>query len=91
MLAFLSNQGISKAQIAQKTVQDINPFDQCRLSSNTRHEKNAEELLKNHDVIIDATDNLVSRVIIHRAAGSISNSFYLDSSDTTFSRRCHVF
>lgn len=71
MLAFLSNKGISKAQVAANTVKDINP-----LMSVTHHqvrvsEENAQELLKNHDVIIDATDNLVSRVIIHRAAAAI--------------------
>ncbi len=71
MLAFLSNKGVSKAQVAEQTVQDINP-----LMSVTHHqlrvtEDNAQTLLTNHDVIIDATDNLVSRVIIHRAAAEL--------------------
>lgn len=71
MLAFLSNQGISKAQIAQKTVQDINPLINARYHQIRVSEENAAELLKNHDVIIDATDNLVSRVIIHRAGAAL--------------------
>ncbi len=71
MLAFLSNKDVSKAQVAEKTVQDINP-----LMSVTHHqlrvtEDNAKELLNDHDIIIDATDNLVSRVIIHRAAAEL--------------------
>ena len=72
MLAFLSNKGVSKAQVAQKTVQDINPLMRVTHHQVRVTEENAEALLKNHDVIIDATDNLVSRVIIHRAAAAIN-------------------
>jgi sulfur-carrier protein adenylyltransferase/sulfurtransferase len=71
MLGFVSNENQSKAQVASDTLRDINPDIQVETHITRLTEKNEADLLKECDVIIDATDNLVSRVIIHRAAAQL--------------------
>lgn len=57
-----------KAEIARQTLKDISPEMEVRVTRAKITEENAAELLADTDVIIDATDNLVARVIIHRTA-----------------------
>ncbi len=68
MLSFVSRLGIKKGEVAKEILRDINP--ECDVKTTTAFvtEENAPELLADTDVVIDATDNLVARVIIHRAA-----------------------
>ncbi|SDX21775.1 ThiF family protein [Marininema mesophilum] len=71
MLSSVSRLGKSKAQMAKETLADINPEIEVQVTEAFVTEENAEELLRDTDVIIDATDNLVARVIIHRTAAKI--------------------
>lgn len=68
MLSSLSRVGRSKAQCAQETILDINPHINVTIRKEMLNEGNAEDIIAGSDVVIDATDNLVSRVIIHRTA-----------------------
>lgn len=68
MLSGISRIGRSKALCAEETLKDINPQIQVRVTQTQVVEENAEHLFSGSHVIVDATDNLVSRVIIHRAA-----------------------
>jgi len=68
MLSSMTRVGQLKAECAKETLLDINPNIQVTVSVNRLAEENAAEIMAGSDVIIDATDNLVSRVIIHRAA-----------------------
>lgn len=72
MLSGISKVGKSKAECAREALMDINPNLQVRVTTEKFVEENAAELMKGSDVVIDATDNLVSRVIIHRAAQAAS-------------------
>lgn len=71
MLSSISRLNKSKAQSAKEILEDINPQIQIKVTELFITEENAEELLSNTDVIIDATDNLVARVIIHRTAARL--------------------
>ncbi|PEN96679.1 molybdopterin biosynthesis protein MoeB [Bacillus cereus] len=71
MLSSISNLGKSKALVALETLQDINPLLQVKITQEFVTEDNAKYLLANTDIIIDATDNLVARVIIHRMAQTL--------------------
>lgn len=71
MLSSVSRIGVSKAESAKETLEDINPEIQVQVTKAFLTEENAEKLLSDTDVIIDATDNLVARVIIHRTAAKI--------------------
>lgn len=68
MLSSVSRLGQEKAEAACEILQDINPSLQIQVTKEFVTESNAGELLANTDVIIDATDNLVARAIVHRAA-----------------------
>lgn len=68
MLSSLSRVNKLKAECAKETLLDINPHLNVTVSLACLNENNVEELFKGADVIVDATDNLVSRVIIHRCA-----------------------
>ncbi|PES09220.1 HesA/MoeB/ThiF family protein [Bacillus cereus] len=68
MLSSNSKLGQQKADVALEVLQDINPLLQIEITKEFVTEDNALEFLTNTDVIIDATDNLVARVIIHRTA-----------------------
>ena len=68
MLCSTSQVGRSKAQVAAEVVREINPAIKTRVTTEYLTEETALELLGDVDVIMDGTDNLVARVIIHRAA-----------------------
>ncbi|MED1556924.1 HesA/MoeB/ThiF family protein [Bacillus paramycoides] len=71
MLSSVSKLGQQKAAVALEVLQDINPSLQIEITKEFVTEDNALGLLTNTDVIIDATDNLVARVIIHRTAQTL--------------------
>lgn len=71
MLSSVSRLGQEKAEVASDILQDINPSLQIQITNEFVTESNALQLLANTDVIIDATDNLVARAIIHRAAQTL--------------------
>jgi molybdopterin/thiamine biosynthesis adenylyltransferase len=68
MLSGISRVGKPKAECAYETLKDINPSLNIEVSVERFTQENASALMAGADVVIDATDNLVSRVIIHRAA-----------------------
>lgn len=68
MLSSISRIGKSKAECAKETILDINPNINVTIRKEMLTEHNAEEVIGGSDVVIDATDNLVARVIIHRTA-----------------------
>lgn len=71
MLSSVSRLGRSKAESAAQTLRDINPDIHVRVTRQFVTDENAADLLRDTDVIVDATDDLVSRVIIHRAAARL--------------------
>lgn len=71
MLSSVSRLGVSKAGVAESVLLDINPELKVRTTVDFVTEDNAADLLAETDVIVDATDNLVSRVVIHRAAAQL--------------------
>jgi molybdopterin/thiamine biosynthesis adenylyltransferase len=71
MLSSVSRLYQSKAETARDILTDINPRIQVKVTKQFITEENATELLQGADIIIDATDNLVARVIIHRTAAKI--------------------
>ena len=68
MLSSISRIDKPKAVCASETILDINPNINVTVRQEKLDESNAEEIISGSDVVIDATDNLVARVIIHRTA-----------------------
>ena len=68
MLASSSRVGQPKAAVAQAVVSDINPHISVRFVSDTVDEHNVTDLIRGHDIVLEAVDDMPSRVIIHRTA-----------------------
>lgn len=68
MLSSLANIGQPKALAAREALSAINPDIAVEGIESWVTEDNARDLLAGCDVVIDCTDDLVSRVIIHRTA-----------------------
>jgi len=60
--------GKSKIKITEEIAQTINPFINLDAVETELNDGNVEEIIKNSDIIIDALDNLISRIIVSRSA-----------------------
>jgi adenylyltransferase/sulfurtransferase len=60
--------GSGKALLATRFVQRRNPFVEVRTLTRRVEPDNAAELLKEHDLIIDGTDNFATRLLVNDAA-----------------------
>jgi molybdopterin/thiamine biosynthesis adenylyltransferase len=72
MLSAVSKVGKSKAECAKEAILDINPNIKVSIRKEMMTEYNIEEIITGSDIVVDATDNLVSRVIIHRTAQKLN-------------------
>lgn len=68
VLSNLTNIGLSKSEVAKETVRLINPYVKVNAFSERLTEDNIEEIVADSDIIIDAVDNLVTRIIVSRYA-----------------------
>lgn len=68
MLASSATLNKPKAVVAEKTLKEINPTMNVRTVIARVDEDNAVELVQGHDVVLEAVDDMPSRVIIHRTA-----------------------
>lgn len=68
MLAQSSVIGEPKAKVAENAVKDIHPYISTNFQQMKVDEDNVAELIKGHDIVIEAVDDMPSRVIIHRTA-----------------------
>ena len=64
ILHFSSNIGQSKIESAQKKLNDLNPHVIINTHFTKVEQSNVEELMRDYDVIVDAVDNLTSRLLI---------------------------
>ena len=71
MLALTSTLGEAKSAATARHLQDINPY----LSSNFHNlrvtEANVVELMQGHDLVLEALDDMPSRIVVHRAARAL--------------------
>lgn len=68
MLATLSTIGEYKSVAAEKHLKDINPHLQTNFQAIRVTEENADVLIQGHDLVIEALDDMPSRIAVHRAA-----------------------
>ncbi len=66
--ATLTDVGIAKSEVAKEKVRLINPY--VKVTSFNEHvdEKNIDKIVSNSDIVIDALDNVLTRVIASRKA-----------------------
>lgn len=68
MLSSIDGVGRPKAEMAEQVLKNINPYISLRMVSEKVDEDNVRELIQGHDLVLEAVDDMPSRVIIHRTA-----------------------
>ena len=68
MIAMTSTIGEYKSESTEKYIKDINPFISTDFHSIKVTEENVDELIKDHDLVLEAIDDMPSRIVVHRAA-----------------------
>jgi molybdopterin-synthase adenylyltransferase len=71
LLSNVENIGKSKALTAKEHIKKINPDVEVNAVQVFLDDSNAEELIKGHDVICDALDNLATRVLLQKYAENL--------------------
>lgn len=72
LLSDTTNLGQSKALEAKERMKKVNPDINILTFNEYIDEKNAEQILKGHDVVCDALDNIPSRKVIRRACQNLN-------------------
>ncbi len=60
--------GKSKSESAKNALLQINPHLKVNFQALAINENNAEKIIEGHDIVIEALDDMPSRIIAHRAA-----------------------
>ncbi len=68
LLSNVDNMGKSKALTAKEHIKKVNPDVEVNAVQIFLDENNAEELIRDHDVICDALDNLSTRMLLQKYA-----------------------
>ena len=67
-LSTLNDVGLSKSEVGGEKVRSINPHADVEVYNEKVTQENIDEIIKDTDIVIDAMDNVLTRVIISRAA-----------------------
>lgn len=67
-LANISDLGLDKSSVAKEKVRLINPYVKVNIFSEHVDESNIDKVIGDSDMVIDALDNVLTRVIVSRAA-----------------------
>ncbi|CAI2175944.1 18088_t:CDS:2 [Funneliformis geosporum] len=62
-----SREGVSKAQSARMTIEELNSLCQCVAYDILLDSSNALEIIEKYDIVIDATDNVATRYLLNDA------------------------
>ena len=68
MLSSIDGIGRPKARMAEELLKNINPFISLKMVQENVDEHNVKQLIHGHDLVLEAVDDMPSRVIIHRTA-----------------------
>lgn len=68
MLAMTSTMNEYKSVAAERHLKDINPYLSTNFQNVRVTEENVFELMQGHDLVLEALDDMPSRIVVHRAA-----------------------
>jgi molybdopterin/thiamine biosynthesis adenylyltransferase len=68
LMSSFKNVGKPKTDVTKKTIQSINPFVNVKTFEGELNSSNVENIIKESHLVVDALDNLVSRIILSRSA-----------------------
>lgn len=67
-LSSLANIGLPKSEVAKETVRLTNPYVKTAAFNEQLTEENVDSLIGDAEIIVDAVDNLITRIIVSRYA-----------------------
>ena len=67
-LALITDLGLDKSAVAKEKVRLINPYVNVKTFNEHIDQTNIEKVIDQSDIVIDALDNVLTRVIVSRAA-----------------------
>lgn len=67
LLSTFNEIGHSKSETGAKRVESINPFTEVEVHNTKVTQENIEDIIEDANIVIDAMDNVLTRVIISRA------------------------
>ena len=70
-LASIGDLGLDKSAVAKEKVRLINPYVNVTIFNEHIDQSNIEKVIKDSDIVIDALDNVLTRVIVSRKAREI--------------------
>jgi hypothetical protein len=68
MLAMSSTIDVQKSAATENHLKDINPYLKTNFHTVSVNENNVNDLIQGHDLVIEALDDMPSRIVVHRAA-----------------------
>ena len=71
MMAMSSTMNEYKSVATENHLKDINPFLSTNFHNIRVTEENVYELIKGHDLVLEALDDMPSRIVVHRAARAL--------------------
>ncbi|MCL2156556.1 MAG: HesA/MoeB/ThiF family protein [Methanobrevibacter sp.] len=66
LMSSIESLGKSKSEVAKEKIRQINPYVKVNGFNEELNEKNLDEIIGNCDIVIDAVDNILTRVIVSR-------------------------
>ncbi|MDR3291173.1 MAG: HesA/MoeB/ThiF family protein [Methanobrevibacter sp.] len=72
VMSSLDALGRDKTLVTKEELRKINPYVETNRINQEVNEDNVEEIIKDSDILIDAVDNLITRVILTRAANRLN-------------------
>lgn len=65
-LSNLKEIGLSKSKVAKEKIRLINPYTKVKYFNEELNEKNISQIIENSDIVIDALDNILTRIKVSR-------------------------
>jgi molybdopterin/thiamine biosynthesis adenylyltransferase len=75
LMSSMDSIGKAKVEVTKETVNSINPFVKVEAFNQELNEKNVQKIVENSDVVVDALDNLIARILTSRKAAELGIPF----------------
>jgi molybdopterin-synthase adenylyltransferase len=75
LMSNLKNVGKPKTKVTEHEIRSINPFLEVIAFNEELNNKNASKIIKGSDLVVDALDNLLSRIVVSRCAKKLDIPF----------------
>jgi molybdopterin/thiamine biosynthesis adenylyltransferase len=75
LMSNLKNVGRPKTEVAEYEIHSINPFLEVEAFNEELNNKNVSKIISGSDLVLDALDNLLSRILVSRCAKKLDIPF----------------